>query len=420
MNAKERLGDELLFTRGAFLEQKKEPALSSDIELFDTPDYVYIPLAKERKHVTERNFNTSTLSPLYIPANPEEAKVYPGIGGFYKEDVSMLGPDGIPRSYARINLIDHLPLKNQPAFPMYNLTADDIISLAYEYGVRDEIDGVSLHVKLRKMRESHVSTVIGDAMEDEPLASSRTALVIQRTDEVVKGLELAQKAVGAADSEVWVYGEMGDIRSKIPRQYRETTFRRPSIPYPARYNLITKGKAKENQFIGVGALYHLYRAVAYHRPQNTCFLTIGGDCIAAPVNVEAPLGTPLHQLLVFGGISEEPARVVMGGAMTGVCVDNLTLPIGYTTGSLYAFYDRAPSRYLECCGCGKCVNICPAGLLPYALYKNSRSGQWEACDRFGVKDCLECGLCSYICASRVDLMTYIKNAKQALKGGDSL
>ena len=89
-----------MFTRGAFLEQKKEPALSSDIELFDTPDYVYIPLMEERKHVTERNFNTSRLSPLYVPDDPEEAKVYPGIGGFYKEDVSLTGPDGKPHSYA--------------------------------------------------------------------------------------------------------------------------------------------------------------------------------------------------------------------------------------------------------------------------------------------------------------------------------
>lgn len=409
-----------MFTRGAFLEQKKEPALSSDIELFDTPDYVYIPLMEERKHVTERNFNTSRLSPLYIPDDPEEAKVYPGIGGFYKEDVSLTGPDGKMHSYARINLIDHLPQKSLPAFPLYNITPDDIISLAYEYGVRDELDGVSLHVKLRKMREQNVPLVIGDAMEDQPLVSSRTALVLQRTDEVVKGLELAQKAVGAASGEVWFYGEMGDIRSKIPRQYRDTPFRRPSIPYPAKYNLVLRGKAKENQFIGVGALYHLYRAVAYHYPQNTCFLTVGGDCIAAPVNVEAPIGTPLHQLLVFGGISEEPARVVMGGAMTGVCVDNLSLPVTCTTTSLYAFYDRAPSRYLECCGCGKCVSICPAGLLPYALYKNSRSGRWESCARFGVQDCIECGLCSYICASRVNLVEHIKNAKQALEGGEAL
>ena len=47
----------ILVFRGAFLEQKKEPTLSSDIELLDTPDYVYIPLPPHRQDITRKKLH---------------------------------------------------------------------------------------------------------------------------------------------------------------------------------------------------------------------------------------------------------------------------------------------------------------------------------------------------------------------------
>ncbi|MBU1244425.1 4Fe-4S dicluster domain-containing protein, partial [Myxococcota bacterium] len=46
---------------------------------------------------------------------------------------------------------------------------------------------------------------------------------------------------------------------------------------------------------------------------------------------------------------------------------------------------------------------CPAGLDPQHLWKCLRKGFIEEAQSHGLSRCLECGLCSYACPSKIEL-----------------
>jgi electron transport complex protein RnfC len=67
-----------------------------------------------------------------------------------------------------------------------------------------------------------------------------------------------------------------------------------------------------------------------------------------------------------------------------------------------------------CIRCGRCVDSCPMGLTPNLLGEYSDKGMYSEAERLHLKDCIECGLCSYVCPAKRALVTWIKKGKAGL------
>lgn len=65
-----------------------------------------------------------------------------------------------------------------------------------------------------------------------------------------------------------------------------------------------------------------------------------------------------------------------------------------------------------CIFCGYCEDICPAGIIPHVLYKNSDIDELEAAKQYKIMDCVECGLCTYACTSKISVSEKIKKGKE--------
>ncbi|NNL06799.1 MAG: 4Fe-4S dicluster domain-containing protein, partial [Gammaproteobacteria bacterium] len=61
--------------------------------------------------------------------------------------------------------------------------------------------------------------------------------------------------------------------------------------------------------------------------------------------------------------------------------------------------------------CGKCVDVCPANLLPQQLYWYSGKKDYDRALEYNLFDCIECGCCVYVCPSRIPLVQYYRHAK---------
>jgi len=69
-----------------------------------------------------------------------------------------------------------------------------------------------------------------------------------------------------------------------------------------------------------------------------------------------------------------------------------------------------------CINCGDCVRTCPARIQVNLLVRFLEAGFYEeAVEEYDLDACLECGLCSFVCVSKIPIFQYIKLAKHELE-----
>jgi Na+-transporting NADH:ubiquinone oxidoreductase subunit A len=64
-----------------------------------------------------------------------------------------------------------------------------------------------------------------------------------------------------------------------------------------------------------------------------------------------------------------------------------------------------------CIGCNHCPQVCPVDILPQLAYKCILADDVDGALAHGLLDCVECGLCSYVCPSKIDLVGSLKKAR---------
>ncbi len=327
------------FSRGIVLEQHKEPALSRDIVEF---------------------------------LNPSVAKSY------FETDIG----------YDK-NLI----------------SADDIIKLAELADITDESDGKKLYKKLSSaVQKGGYTIAVADAVDDEPYISQQMCMLFKKPQELCEGLELCMKAAGLKKSSIAVYKNLTDISEKIPQNVGGVPVKRVFGRYPVQERIQDFFEGERVLLIGSGALVHLSRAFKEHRAQTTCFITVGGDCIHTQQNMEVNIGTSVSSVLDRCGLLEEPESLVIGGSLTGISIihpDDTIITV--STGAVLAFKENKKEKHYVCIGCARCVDVCPQNLTPFYIYKNIERGYTHNLDFYDIEQCIECGSCSYICPSKLDV-----------------
>jgi electron transport complex protein RnfC len=67
------------------------------------------------------------------------------------------------------------------------------------------------------------------------------------------------------------------------------------------------------------------------------------------------------------------------------------------------------------------VRACPAKIQVNMLVRYLEASQYEAAaDSYDLYSCIECGLCAYVCVSKIPIFQYIKLAKYELERAKTL
>jgi electron transport complex protein RnfC len=140
------------------------------------------------------------------------------------------------------------------------------------------------------------------------------------------------------------------------------------------------------------------------------------------MNVLAPIGTSVRELIEFsGGFKEEVGKVLFGGPMMGVPAANLDEPITKTTGGITAMNikDSTEQEPTACIHCGRCVETCPMGLNPTVFAKavniEGLEDRMARLEEYSINLCMECGACSFVCPARRPLVQSIRLGKATLR-----
>jgi electron transport complex protein RnfC len=155
--------------------------------------------------------------------------------------------------------------------------------------------------------------------------------------------------------------------------------------------------------------------VVYGKPLIERLVTVSGGAIKNPANLRVRIGTPIGDLIEeCGGFTEAPAKLVVGGPMTGFAVYDLDTPVLKGTSGVLALTaeETNSAARTACISCGRCIDACPMGLNPTILFKQVDHLEYEEALESGLMDCRECGSCGYVCPAHIPLVHGIKLGKR--------
>ena len=155
-----------------------------------------------------------------------------------------------------------------------------------------------------------------------------------------------------------------------------------------------------------------------HEPLTERVITISGDCIEKPINCSVKIGTNIKDVInAAGGIKGDPKKILVGGPMMGMCIYDLDIPVVKGTSAILALSDEEVGlkETSPCIRCGKCVQKCPMHLMPLTLNMYAINKDLEMCEKYNIMDCIECGVCTYLCQTGQNVVQNIKIAKNLIR-----
>lgn len=293
------------------------------------------------------------------------------------------------------------------------------------------------HVKLNPPKNRPIDTLIVNASECEPYLTVDDILVQSHPAEIIEGIRITMKVLGIRQA----YIGIEDNKKKAIEKFRKILDTpipdgtiglralRTKYPQGAEKQLIYSILKREVPSGGlpmdagtvvqnVGTIFAIWEAVVLGKPLFERYLTVTGTCVKNPGNYKVRVGTRLSDVIEeCGGLVEEPGKIIMGGPMCGIALDSLEIPvIKGTSGVLLLKKDRIMLQdYLPCIRCGRCVSVCPTGLIPCDLVNAVEKGRYDLAETLNPFDCIMCGSCSYVCPSRRPLSHFIKVGQEKLR-----
>ena len=157
-------------------------------------------------------------------------------------------------------------------------------------------------------------------------------------------------------------------------------------------------------------------------PLTTKRLTVDGDAVAEPKNVEVIIGTLYEDVIQFcGGYKTEAAKVLAGGPMMGSAQLSTNAPVVKQNNAILVFSEKLAHLpdSSACIRCGKCIHACPMGLAPVEIANAYEKRGAAMLDKLMVDLCMQCGCCSYVCPAKLPLAQKMALAKIVQKEAKS-
>ncbi len=430
------------FRGGVHPPGRKQLSADQPIQPLPLPDRLYIPLqqhaggpalpiVKAGQRVAKGELlareQGATSAPLHAPSSGLVVAIgestAPHVSGLPLPAI-LLDPDGEERWLEQDPPPD--PLALDPEAVAARIGAAGIVGMGGA--------NFPAAVKLSKARQAGVRLLAINGAECEPYVTCDDRLMRERAAEIVDGAAIMLHALQAPRAVIAIEDNKPEAIQAL-RTACSHDARMQVLSLPTRYptgsarqliQILTGletpagGRGTDTGVLvhNVGTAYAVQRALRQGRPLISRIVTVSGAAVAEPRNLEVPIGALATDLLAYcGGVSDDLARVLMGGPMMGQPLPSLQTPVIKGTNGILALTaaELGPEpQPAPCVRCGRCVEVCPMGLMPVEMAQRVRSDDWAGTLALGLNDCMACGSCAYACPSQVPLLQYFAHARGAL------
>ena len=286
------------------------------------------------------------------------------------------------------------------------------------------------HIKYNPRNPEDVDTLIINGAECEPFITVDHMTMLSHAKDIVEGTKNTMKYLSIKRGIIAIEGNKPDAIAL----FKDIVKNEPGIEvvelrlvYPqgaerviifettGRHLIAGKLPADIGVIVSnVNTILKLQQYLDTGMPVISKSLTVDGNLIAKPQNIEVPIGTKITEILSFcGGTTGEVKKILLGGPMMGRSIPTDDMAILKGNNAVLVFDEAYATINPEtaCINCGRCVRGCPMNLMPTTLSKAWDRKDLETLKAYDALSCMECGCCSYSCPARIQLSFKIKLAK---------
>jgi len=286
------------------------------------------------------------------------------------------------------------------------------------------------HVKVSPPADSPIDTVLLNGCECEPALTSDHRVMLERTHDVVLGLQAVVKAVGATRAVVGIESNKPDAIEAMLSAVAEV----PNVAVVALETKYPQGgeklliKAILNREVppfglpmavgvvvqNVATCVAIAEKLRFDKPLYERVVTVAGTPVGKPGNYLVRIGTPFVKLLEFSQTDfDRIGKVISGGPMMGIAQYSLEVPTVKGTSGIVVQTPEEVDDLAEgpCIRCGRCVDSCPVYLEPHMYAPLVKAGRYDRLDDYHIMNCMECGCCAYVCPAKIPIVQYVKVGK---------
>ena len=323
----------------------------------------------------------------------------------------------------------------QPREDFEELPKETLLEIIKESGIVG-LGGAMFPTNVKFSPPKAVDTLLVNGCECEPYLNGDNRIMIEHPEEILTGIRIVQNILGVEKVFVGVEDnkpeamaalkrlsdrspsvELVSLKTKYPQGAERALIRAildREVPPPPKGLPFDVGVMVSN----VSTLLAIYQAVVKGVPLFQRVITVSGEGLTRSGNYMVKIGTPLKDIMQYcfdknvDRILEE-YDVRMGGLVMGIPQASLdSFVIKGTTGlTVLRKFPVQASEERDCIRCGRCVEVCPMQLYPlfYGFY--GKKGDLGKAMEYKVEECVECGCCEYICASKIALLSFIRQEK---------
>ncbi|MBE6372550.1 MAG: electron transport complex subunit RsxC [Lentisphaerae bacterium] len=290
------------------------------------------------------------------------------------------------------------------------------------------------HVKLSPPPEREIDTLVINGAECEPYLTADDHLMREQADRIIAGagicakiLKISHVLIGVEENKPEAIRALRTAAKGqkdiviVPLKVRYPQGGEKQLIYALTGRKVLAGGLPMDvgcEVQNVATLAAIAEAAVEGRPLIERVVTVTGSPVVDPGNYLVRLGTPVRKVLEWaGGIKKEVRKLILGGPMMGFAQSSLDVTVSKnTSGILLLGADEV--RQFEagpCLSCGRCVEACPMRLLVSTLSKVCENERYDLADENYVMNCLECGICTYVCPAGRPNVQHFRRAKAEIR-----
>ena len=293
------------------------------------------------------------------------------------------------------------------------------------------LGGSSFPTFIKFQTDKPINMILVNGIECEPYITADHRLMLEYPYRIMEGIKYTMQAFNCKKAKICITSKYHDIKKvykEVIKEYKQDGIELCCVGnyYPQGWEVemiksatgiqLKPGELPSNRGIinfNVSTMVGIYKAIKYNMPVIKRDITVTGDGINSPKNFRVRVGTSIRDLIPLCGGYKNPDKekvFILGGPMMGNAIPSDDCIITKTVTSIIVL-DKTEYHEEPCVRCGSCVLSCPVHLEPVQIMNTVKALDKERIKMLNPLRCIECGLCSYTCTSKIPVTDYIRKAK---------